>query len=128
MRRAQEQPAEDGWEAQLAHAKALGIKRVSGLCLKKIVTPGYRHKASDNYGQDCPYELGLDHPRMWRTSDGELFATADPYHMELKDLEPLLMVSRELGLDIRVDGRPIYNPGHTFHILITRHGSHARLS
>ena len=75
----------------------------------------------------CPYELRLDHPRMWRTSDGELFATADPYNLRLEDLEPLLTISRELGLDVRLDGQSIYYPGHTFNITITRSGSRAWL-
>lgn len=129
MRRTREQqePSEDGYDAQVEHAKAHGIKRVSGLCLKKIVNPEYRHKAADIGGLECPYELRLDHPRMWRTADGELFATADPYNVQLEDLEPLLAISRELGLDVAVDGRSLYYPGHTFTITITRRGSRAWL-
>ena len=119
--------SDDGWEAQEAHAKTQGIRRVPSLCLKKILNPGYRHRASDAHGLECPYDLSLDHPRMWRTPEGELFATADPYHIELEDLEPLLSVSRELGLDVTLDGRSIYYPGHTFTIIITRRGSQARL-
>src|SRR5258708_25407462 len=108
-----------GTEAQKAHAKALGIKYVdAGRCLNKLVEPDYRHKESK-----CPYELGLDHPRLWRTSTGELFATADPYHLDLEDLDGLRAVSRELGLDVWLYGDSVYNPGRTFTILITRKGS-----
>jgi hypothetical protein len=127
MRRTQEQPELSGYDAQVECAKAHGIKQVSSLCLKKIVNPEYRHKTADMDGRKCPYELRLDHPRMWRTSDGELFATADPYHVQLKDLEPLLTISRELDLDVTVDGRSVYYPGHTFTITITQRGSRAWL-
>jgi hypothetical protein len=109
----------DGTEAQKAHAKSLGFKYVDAArCLKKIVEPGYRHKESP-----CPFELRLDHPRLWRTSTGELFATADPYNLDLEDLEGLREISRELRLDVRLHGSSVYNPGHTFTILITRKGS-----
>jgi hypothetical protein len=106
----QQEQSED-WpsDAQEQHAKVRGIKLVQGMwCLKRIVSPGHRHDTEDMLGRECPYVLHLDHPRMWRTSEGELFATADPYHVGLEDLEPLLAISRELGLDVTVDGRSIY--------------------
>ena len=115
---------ESGFEAQKAAAKALGIKYVdSSRCLKKLVDPEYRHKAADPGHLKCPFELRLDHPRLWRTSTGELFATADPYNVDLEELEWLVAVSRDLGLDVRVDGESVYNPGRTFTICITRKGS-----
>jgi hypothetical protein len=109
--------------------RALGFRLVQhGICLKRIVDPEHRHVAGGPQAPGCPFPAHLGHPRLWQTAAGELFATAEPYTLELVDLDWLLTAARELGLRVMLDGRSVYNPGYTFTILITRPGSAVNLA
>jgi hypothetical protein len=121
-------PSGDGTELQAAWARALGFRLIQNqICLKKIVDPSHRHSGAGVSTHGCPFQLRLEHPRLWRTAAGELFATAEPSQVDLADLAWLITASRELGLTVTLDGRSMSNPGHTFTILITGHGSHVSL-
>jgi hypothetical protein len=98
------------------------------ICLKRIVDPEHRHPVPGPGAPGCRFQARLGHPRLWRTAAGELFATAEPYTLELADLDWLLTASRELGLTVTLDGRSVYNPGSTFTVLITRPGSAVTLA
>jgi len=119
--------AGEGTQLQTAQ-RALGFRLVQRqICLKRIAERGHRHPAgSPDTG--CPFQAHLRHPRLWQTAAGELFATAEPYTLELADLDWLLTASRELGLRVMLDGRSVYNPGYTFTVLITRPGSAVSLA
>ena len=119
----------DRIEVQAARAKALGFRLVQAqICVKKLVDPAHRHSGAGVSTHGCPFQLHLDHPRLWRTASGELFATADPSQVDLADLAWLLTASSELGLTVTLDGRSMYNPGHTFTVPITQHGSRRSLA
>lgn len=122
-------PSGDAAGAQAARAKALGFKLVQNqICLKKLVDPAHRHTGAGVSTHGCPFQLYLEHPRLWRTAGGEMFATAEPDQVDLADLEWLIATSRDLGLAVTLDGRSMYDPGHTFTILITRQGSEVSLA
>ena len=109
--------------------RALGFRLVQRqICLKTIVDPEHRHPAGAPDATRCPFQPHLGHPRLWQTAAGELFATAEPYTLELADLDWLLVAARELGLKVMLDGRSVYNPGSTFTVLITRPGSAVSLA
>lgn len=109
--------------------RATGFRLVQRqICLKRIVDPEHRHPAGTPDAPRCPFQPHLDHPRLWQTAAGELFATAEPYTLELADLDWLLAAARELGLKVMLDGRSVYNPGSTFTVLITRPGSAVSLA
>jgi hypothetical protein len=139
-----------GLDAQLARAESLGFTLVRGTvpCLKKLIDPEHRHAEDARTEAEydrladavypggpprnprslvCPYEFGFDHARLWRTAAGELFATADPYDLELADLERLAVAERDLGLRVELRGMTMYAPGYTFMVLITRPGSSVRI-
>jgi len=119
---------EGGPEAETARARALGFRLIqTRICLKKLVDPGHRHSGGGVSTHGCPFQLRLDHPRLWRSTAGELFATAEPYQLDLEGLAWLLTASRDLGLAVTLDGRSMYNPGHTFTVLITRQDSEVSL-
>jgi hypothetical protein len=119
-----------GGEAQLHTAqRAIGFRLVHRqICLKRIVDREHRHPAGGPDSPGCPFQAHLGHPRLWQTAAGELFATAEPYTLELADLDWLLAAARELGLHVMLDGRSVYNPGSTFTVLITRPGSTVSLA
>ena len=121
--------ASAGGGAQLQTAqRAIGFRLVQRqICLKRIVDPEHRHLAGP-HAPRCPFQPHLGHPRLWQTAAGELFATAEPYTLELADLDWLLAAARELGLKVMLDGRSVYNPGSTFTVLITRPGSAVTLA
>jgi hypothetical protein len=117
-----------GPEAQMARARALGFRLAqTQICLKKLVDPGHKHSGGGLSRHGCPFQLRLDHPRLWRSATGELFATAEPHQLDLEGLAWLLTASRDLGLAVTLDGRSMYDPGHTFTVLITRQGSEVSL-
>ena len=121
-------PAGGRAEVQTAQ-RALGFRLVPGqVCVKKIADAGHRHLGGGLGTHGCPFQLHLDHARLWRTAAGELFATAEPYAMQLADLDWLLTATQGLGLKVMLDGRSVYNPGYTFTILITRLGSPVTLA
>lgn len=62
----------------------------------------------------------LDHPRLWRTSDGHHIFTAEPYEVDFDDLAPLAAELKDLGLNIRLSGLSPWYPGRTFLIFISR--------
>jgi hypothetical protein len=117
--------ASAGRGAQLQTAqRAIGFRLVQRqICLKRILDPEHRHPAGGPGAPRCPFQAHLGHPRLWQTAAGELFATAEPYTLELADLDWLLAAARELGLRVMLDGRSVYNPGSTFTVLITGPGS-----
>lgn len=129
-----------GLEAQKARARSLGFTFVPGaVCLRKLIEPAHRHayeaRSDTEYDRlraepyRC-YEIGFDHPRLWRTSDGELFATADEYNeVDLAALEQLRAAERDLGVRVSLSGMTMYAPGYTLMILVTAPGSqvHIRL-
>jgi hypothetical protein len=120
--------AGEGTQVQTAQ-RAFGFRLVQRqICLKKIVDPGHRHLEGGLDTPGCPFQAQLGHPRLWQTAAGELFATAEPYALELAELGWLLAAARELGLRVMLDGRSVYNPGYTFTILITRLGSAVNLA
>jgi hypothetical protein len=109
--------------------RALGFRLVQRqICLKRIADPGHLHPAGGPDDTRCPFQAHLRHPRLWQTAAGELFGTAEPYTLELADLDWLLAAARELGLKVMLDGRSVYNPGSTFTVLITRPGSAVTLA
>jgi len=122
--------ASAGGGARLQTAqRAIGFRLVQRqICLKTIVDPEHRHPAGAPDATRCPFQPHLGHPRLWQTAAGELFATAEPYTLELADLDWLLAAARELGLKVMLDGRSVYNPGSTFTVLITRPGSAVSLA
>jgi hypothetical protein len=122
--------ASAGGGTQLQTARrALGFRLVQRqICLKRIADPGHRHPAGGPDATGCPFQAQLGHPRLWQTAAGELFATAEPYTLELAELDWLLTAAREVGLRVMLDGRSVYNPGYTFTILITRPGSAVNLA
>jgi hypothetical protein len=116
-------------QVQAARARALGFRLVqTQVCLKKLVDPAHRHSGAGVSTHGCPFQLHLDRPRLWRTASGELFATAEPAQADLADLAWLIGASGELGLTVILDGRSIYDPGHTFTVLITQKGSTVSLA
>jgi hypothetical protein len=120
--------AGEGVRLQTAQ-RALGFRLVQRqICLKRIADPEHRHPVGGPDGPRCPFQAHLGHPRLWQTAAGELFATAEPYTLELADLDWLLAAARELGLKVMLDGRSVYNPGYTFTVLITRPGSAVNLA
>ncbi len=122
--------ASGGGGAQMQTAQqVLGFRLVdTQACLRKVVDPEHRHPAGSLGDQECPFRVHLGHPRLWQTASGEMFATAEPFAMELAELDWLLTATRELGLKVMLDGRSVYNPGYTFTILITRPGSQVTLA
>jgi hypothetical protein len=122
-------PSGEAAGAQAARAKALGFRLLQNqICVKKLVDPAHRHTGAGVSTHGCPFQLHLGHPRLWRTADGELFATAEPDQVDLADLEWLIAASHELGLTVTLDGRSMYSPGHTFTVLITVKGSRVSLA
>lgn len=120
--------AGDGAQLQTAQ-RALGFRLVQRqICLKRIADPEHRHQVGGPDAPRCPFQAHLGHPRLWQTAAGELFATAEPYTLELADLDWLLAAARELGLKVMLDGRSVYNPGYTFTVLVTRPGSAVNLA
>jgi hypothetical protein len=122
--------ASAGGGAQLQTAqRAIGFRLVQRqICLRRVADPEHRHPAGGPDAPQCPFQPHLRHPRLWQTAAGELFATAEPYTLELADLDWLLAAARELGLRVILDGRSVYNPGSTFTVLITRPGSAVSLA
>jgi hypothetical protein len=119
----------DETRAQAARARALGFRLVqTQVCLKKLVDPSHRHSGAGVSTHGCPFQLHLGHPRLWRTATGELFATAEPAQVNLANLAWLIAASDELGLTVILDGRSIYDPGHTFTVLITQKDSAVSLA
>lgn len=121
-----------GSDAQTARARSLGFTRVRGVvCLKKLIDPKHRDagdaRSDAEYrrlsARGCPYVLGFDHPRLWRTETGELFATADEYHLGPHDCERLRAAERNLGVSVALSGMTMYAPGYTIMILVTAPGS-----
>ena len=109
--------------------RAIGFRLVQRqICLRRVADPEHRHPAGAPDATRCPFQPHLGHPRLWQTAAGELFATAEPYTLELADLDWLLAAARELGLKVMLDGRSVYNPGSTFTVLITRPGSAVSLA
>jgi hypothetical protein len=122
--------ASAGGGAQLQTAqRAPGFRLVQRhICLKRLVDPEHRHAGGGPDAPRCPFQAHLGHPRLWQTAAGELFATAEPYSLELADLDWLLTAAHELELRVMLDGRSVYNPGSTFTVLITRPGSAVTLA
>jgi hypothetical protein len=125
-----------GLGAQIARAESLGFTLVREVvCLRKLIYPEHRDEgdarteaeAERLAAQRCPYRLTLDHARLWRAADGELFATAEPYHLRLGQLDGLAATARELGLRVRLGGMSMYAPGYTLMVLITRPDSSIRV-
>jgi hypothetical protein len=109
--------------------RALGFRLVQRqICLKRIADPEHRHPMGGPDAPRCPFQAQLRHPRLWQTAAGELFATAEPYTLELAELDWLLTAAQELGLKVVLDGRSVYNPGYTFTVLITGPGSAVSLA
>lgn len=119
----------DETRAQAARARALGFRLIqTQVCLKKLVDPAHRHSGAGVSTHGCPFQLHLDRPRLWRAVSGELFATAEPARVDLASLAWLTAAGDELGLAVILDGRSIYDPGHTFTVLITHKGSTVSLA
>ena len=126
-------PSAGGWDAQMACAKRLGFTLVRGVvCLRKITDPKHRDggdtRTEAEYNRlsrapHCGYHIGMDHPRLWRTSEGELFITADEYHLNLATLDRVRAQAEELGLRVEVTAKSFYNPGRTIMIVVTRSDS-----
>jgi hypothetical protein len=120
-------PASGGAQLHTAQ-RAIGFRLVHRqICLKRIVDREHRHPGGPDTPR-CRFQAHLGHPRLWQTAAGELFATAEPYTLELADLDWLLAAARELGLKVMLDGRSVYNPGSTVTVLITRPGSAVSLA
>jgi hypothetical protein len=61
----------------------------------------------------------MDHGALWRTHEGDLVLTAEPYEMDGKRLVSFIAECAELGLSVTISGASPHNPGSTF-ILIVR--------
>jgi hypothetical protein len=120
----------------MARAESLGFTFVPGVvCLRKLTDPEHRHQEDSRTDaeydrlerQKCPYLLGMDHSRLWRTSAGGVFATADPYHLDLDKLDELRARAAELGLTVAVTSMTMYAPGYTLMVLVTPPGVGVRI-
>jgi hypothetical protein len=132
-----------GFDAQIARAESRGYMLVHGVvCMKKLVDQDHRHPEDARTEAEydrlanvvfpggpprsprtcCPYQLGMDHARMWRTGAGTLFATADPYHLDLGELDELRARATELGLQVTVSAKSMYAPGQTIMVVINGPG------
>lgn len=61
----------------------------------------------------------LDHGRMWRKADGTLVLTGEPYDAGGRELTAFLTAMRRLSLNVSLDGRSPWHPGHTILLKVT---------
>src|SRR2546429_188703 len=62
----------------------------------------------------------LDHCRMWRTREGNLVFTSEPYHVDLETLEKFRKEVRPLGLAVELLPYSPYYPGKTFLLCVSK--------
>lgn len=66
-----------------------------------------------------PYRSLFDHARFWRLPDGRKAVTAEPYHIDEREIALLLESCRSLGFIVeRSDDSPWF-PGYTKLLIIT---------
>jgi hypothetical protein len=97
---------ETAYDAQLARARTAGLTRDDNPPLGNQLV----HFVN---------AANLDHTVFWRTSDGELISTSDPYHLEAVVLGPLIANCRGANLAVVLSGRSMYSL-NTFMIVVAR--------